>query len=153
MEDGPLETPCWIWSGSRFGSGYGQIKYQNIFQGAHRASYKHFKGEIPQGHNVLHHCDIPLCVNPEHLFLGTQRDNIADMIAKRRGAFQGNGFRGEGNGNAKLTEDDVITIKRLVVVGELSKSDIARKFQIGEGAVYNIIAGRSWSHIILEDLE
>ncbi len=77
-------TPgCWLWQGSLTPLGYGQFSYLGD-QRAHRASWRIFCGEIPSGMFVLHRCDVRNCVNPEHLFLGTQADNIRDKVAKGR---------------------------------------------------------------------
>lgn len=78
---------CWLWLASENPRGYGQV--WDIDEGraivAHRASYKVFVGPIPEGARVLHKCDTPLCINPDHLFLGTQQDNLLDMATKGRG--------------------------------------------------------------------
>lgn len=89
------ENSCWEWKGSRFGSGYGQFfagyaedgRRLNIH--AHRFAYELNFGPIPEGHYILHRCDNPPCVNPEHLFLGTQTDNVHDMFAKGRARPKG----------------------------------------------------------------
>ncbi len=78
------ENGCWIWQGASTG-GYGYV--QN--KGVHRVSYETFIGEIPEGHLVCHHCDTPLCVNPNHLFTGTHQDNMDDMKKKKRNLNQG----------------------------------------------------------------
>lgn len=75
---------CWIWTGARFPFGYGAIKIGGRPRGAHRTAWELVNGPIPEGLNVLHHCDNPPCVNPAHLFLGTLRDNALDMFAKGR---------------------------------------------------------------------
>lgn len=77
---------CWIWQGKILepGMGYGLVSQHAKWTLAHRFSYKTFVGEIPDGMQVLHHCDTPACINPEHLYLGTQKDNIQDMIHKGR---------------------------------------------------------------------
>ena len=78
-------TGCWFWLGSCGNSGYGKTRFTHSKDmTAHRVSYMGFKGEIPEGMNVLHVCDVRTCVNPEHLFLGTQRENIKDMVTKGR---------------------------------------------------------------------
>jgi hypothetical protein len=75
---------CWIWTGYGNGIGYGKMTFGNKRIYAHRYSYSKYKGEIPKGMNVLHSCDNPSCVNPSHLFLGTQKNNIDDMKKKMR---------------------------------------------------------------------
>lgn len=76
---------CWYWTASRNAKGYGQLMYRDgIPRHAHRISWELHNGYIPEGIWVLHRCDVPHCVNPSHLFLGTQTDNMRDMVAKKR---------------------------------------------------------------------
>ena len=86
FEDKVVTCPasgCWIWNASDNGS-YGCFFLHGRLTSAHRASYRIYKGEIPKGMSVLHRCDLPVCVNPSHLFLGTQKENIYDAIFKER---------------------------------------------------------------------
>jgi hypothetical protein len=79
------ENGCWEWQGQTGGtSPYGQIKVFGRFVGAHRLSYELYKGPVPENHVVCHHCDNPICINPDHLFIGTMADNMRDMISKGR---------------------------------------------------------------------
>ena len=78
--------PCWIWTAGRFATGYGCFRLQGKSLKAHRVAYELEVGPIPLGLNVLHRCDVPLCVNPAHLWVGTARENNADMLEKGRGA-------------------------------------------------------------------
>ncbi len=82
------DSGCWVWQGNRSGSGYGLTSFHAEFRGyeagAHRVYYRTFVGDIPDGLWVLHRCDNPPCVNPEHLFVGTAADNVRDMMAKGR---------------------------------------------------------------------
>ena len=107
VEIGPRGS-CWIWSGGKMPKGYGIFK-QGIDSLAHRASYRLFKGNIPNGMNVCHQCDNPQCTNPDHLFLGTQRDNMDDMT--RKGRRVSAAPKGERHGRAKLTVEKVSLIK------------------------------------------
>ena len=79
-------TDCWLWTGGISHSGYGNFWYNGRSLSAHRASYQFNFGPIPEGKFVLHKCDVKICVNPMHLFLGTTDDNMADMVAKGRQA-------------------------------------------------------------------
>lgn len=85
------ESDCWIWTGHIQNSGYGMITINKKNFLAHRLSYEAFIGKIPKGINVCHKCDVKLCCNPEHLFLGTQKENIADCIKKGRHLSPGSG--------------------------------------------------------------
>ena len=101
-------SSCWRWIGNRLGdNGYGRFKSEKLLL-AHRVSYEIANGPIPHGMKVLHRCDNPACVRPEHLFLGTLRDNTNDMVSKGRAGWQ----RGQRQGTAKLTEPDVLAIRR-----------------------------------------
>jgi hypothetical protein len=92
------EKGCWNWSKSKSKSGYGAIHFRDQKMRAHRVSYLVFVGEVPLGQLVCHKCANPLCVNPEHLFLGTHKDNSRDMVNKKRVP------RGTGAGLSKLNE-------------------------------------------------
>ena len=109
VKRGPADQ-CWLWIGTKIRSGYGHIGrggHHGVKVRAHRASFELHCGPIPAGMWVLHSCDVPLCVNPAHLFLGTHRDNMADMTRKGRAVY----VRGEKNGSAKLTAADVLAIR------------------------------------------
>jgi hypothetical protein len=80
---------CWEWKASRYPGGYGKFSIKDRYQQAHRLAWRLSNGEIPSGQNILHKCDNPPCVNPNHLFLGTQTDNMHDMMAKNRHNFNG----------------------------------------------------------------
>lgn len=84
------KTGCWIWNGATHAGGYGHILVGSRttgrrMVGAHRVSYELAKGEVPDGHDICHRCDTPACVNPDHLFAGTRKDNMTDMVSKGRG--------------------------------------------------------------------
>jgi hypothetical protein len=93
---------CWIWHGSKNGDGYGCLSFMGKSMGAHRASWLIHNGEIPEGKSVLHECDNPPCVNPAHLFLGTQGDNVRDCA--RKGRIRG----GKGHSLTRLYTGKII---------------------------------------------
>lgn len=125
--------------------------YPCIMRGRFRMQLSRFIWEecfglIPEGFCVLHRCDNPKCINPEHLFLGTHADNRADCVAKGRGA------RGEKDGLAKLTEGIIRQIRRRYCPngGPNSGRALAREFGVGPTTIGNIIAGRTWRHVDAE---
>lgn len=132
---------CWIWTGAKTGRGYGVIRADYVTHLAHRYSYHLAFGEIPEGLHVCHHCDNPPCVNPEHLFLGTSKDNMQDAKMKGRTTL------GEKNGRSKLTEEDVLEIIRLKIVDGMKSVDIAQSYGIGRTYVDIIVRGERWSHL------
>lgn len=149
---------CWPWKGARLPTGYGILGAPRPIKGtwyAHRVSYALNCGD-PSGLHVCHRCDNPQCVNPLHLFLGTAKENAADMIAKgrkgrkgsrRRTVFEPIGFaRGEAMPTHKLTGDAVVAIRRRSDAGETSAA-LGREFGVTETAVRHIVQRKSWRHI------
>lgn len=139
------EGGCWNWKASCAGKGYGQIKLpgerRQIY--AHRLSWLIYRGEISDNRQVLHRCDNPKCVNPEHLFLGTCADNLQDMKQKGRHLY------GSRNSRAKLTEDDVKQIKRCLDSG-MTQTRIAKAFGVSQIEISRINTGRRWAHVSKE---
>jgi hypothetical protein len=134
---------CWLWNGYRNPGGYGQVNIGSRGDGmrlAHRVSWELHYGTIPEDMNVLHRCDTPSCVNPSHLFLGTDADNVADMMNKGRGCT------GERNGHAKLTADDVRAIRYMVDSGESYRA-VAMQYGVSPSSIYGIANRRRWKHI------
>ena len=128
---------CWLWSRSTFHGGYGQIRRNGTKIGEHasRLSWEQYRGPVPKGLLVLHRCDVPACINPEHLFLGTHEINMADMVEK------GRALRGTRNPKAKLTENLVREIRQRVAAGAC-QSDIARELNISPQNVCAMVKGR-----------
>lgn len=130
---------CWEWTASLV-DGYGLIRDGRSKVYVHRYSYQLHCGAIPDGVHVLHTCDNRRCVRPDHLFLGTQTDNMRDMVSKGRNA----NVCGEANPNAKLTDADVADI-RLMRAAKCSRAEVAAKHGISEGMVTLITSGKAWS--------
>jgi len=128
---------CWEWPGSRHGKGYGHFNLGNKVEKAQRASYEIFRGPIPKGMHACHSCDNPACVNPWHIFLGTNADNLRDRQSKGRQA------RGSRNSHAKLTEAQTLAIR--AHVGQIY--DIAQEFSVSKATVRGIKKGRIWRHV------
>lgn len=131
---------CWWWTGSAVTGGYGNMSYKRQSLYTHRASWIVHNGPIPKGLSVLHRCDNRLCINPEHLYLGTQADNIADMHAKGRSKHR--------NG-AILTDDEVIEIKLRLIEGCYSQTYLAALFGVSRSTILNINLGHNWKHIVV----
>lgn len=136
-----VDGGCWEWAGRRDDRGYGQLGIQGRSFRAHRVFFERFKGPIPEGLCVLHHCDNPPCVNPDHLYAGTQLDNARDRISRKRNAVQSR----SANSNAKLTERQVCEIRSRFTGSWGEKSRLAREYGVGFTAIADIIAGRSWA--------
>lgn len=131
---------CWIWPMSTDEKGYGRVRLGTKEYSAHRLSYEVHNGPIPNGLFVCHKCDNSICVNPHHLFLGTPKDNSADMVKKDRQA------KGERINKGKFVEADIIEIRRLAGQGVQSK-DIAALFGMDTSTVSEIINRKTWRHI------
>lgn len=129
---------CWLWRGGKYTkSGYGCFRGPLNERYAHRCSWVINKGKIPEGISVLHKCDVRLCVNPDHLFLGTQADNAKDMANKGRST------RGEKNPMAKLTDGLV----RRIRTAKGTHARVAMQFDMSLSATAAVRQKRSWKHV------
>jgi hypothetical protein len=132
---------CWEWMAYK--QPYGQYWNGKRLVQAHRFSYELANGPIPDGLCVLHNCDNPGCVNPAHLFLGTQKDNIRDALEKGRLVNQ----KGENNPRSILTEKKVLTVRAEYKTGKTSCRKLGREHGIDYKHINNIINRKNWSHI------
>ncbi len=167
-----LGTRCWEWTGGQ-DQGYGRLTVRGVQTRAHRYSYTLYNGPIPDSLNVCHRCDRPSCVQPNHLFVGTDADNVADMVAKgRQAAGNRHGSvthpesratgerhgqhthpertaRGEANGQAKLSEEQVREIRRRCRKGCRVNGQVAlaREYGVSQALISLIILGEAWTHV------
>ena len=130
---------CWEWTGGRI-HGYGAFAVKRKPIRAHRYSYELHNGKVPKSLLVCHTCDVPSCVNPEHLFVGTHADNSADMVSKERQAHQ----RGELHPSSKLTDEDVLEIRS---AAGFYQRELAKKYGISRSHISMILHRKRWAHI------
>lgn len=135
---------CWLWHACGHKLGYGLFRYRRKTQKAHRVSWMLHCGEIPDGLKVMHRCDVRQCVNPDHLLLGTQKENVADMTRKGRGRT--GDLRGVLIANAVLNDDQVREIRAYVAAGN-SQISISRRFGVSPMTVSRVINRKTWSHV------
>lgn len=162
---------CWLWLGKLDKDGYGRLRVDGLHVKAHRYAYELQNGDIPDGMLVCHKCDNPQCVNPDHLFLGTCADNIADRNAKGRTASgdsnasrkypgirklgkrhwwakgQPHHPQGTKNGRSKLSESDVLEIRRLWDEGEYTKVALGKQFGVSDVIILKVIRRQLWAHV------
>jgi len=132
---------CLIWKGAKTRYGYGTKNHNGRIVGAHRVAWKWAHGKMPPRHlMVLHKCDNPPCVHPEHLYLGTQNDNMSDAVVKGRIS------RGSKHSISKLTEEQVIAIRKERKAGLWFRT-IAERYGVCEASIRKIVARESWKHV------
>ena len=133
---------CWLWNAGTNHQGYGRFFLGGGRRStqAHRASYELHVGPVPGDMVVCHRCDNPSCVNPGHLFLGTQADNMADKRRKGRAA------RGRANVNGRLAPQAVREIRRRCAAGE-RQADVASDFGVTQANVSSIVTRKTWAHV------
>jgi hypothetical protein len=142
-----VKTPsgCWMWSGARLNVGYGCLNYQGKAWTAHRLAWTLTNGPIPEGLSVLHRCDVRLCANPDHLFVGTQADNLLDMSMKGR-----YGKRrlqvGSRHHRARLTESDIPVIRQRIASGD-TFTGIAADYSVHRSTIQHIHRRIVWRHV------
>ena len=137
-----LKTRCWEWIGSKQSKGYGQFWNKVTTVRAHRWSYEFHIAPIRNNLLICHKCDNPGCVNPEHLFAGTQQDNIKDCSLKKRLAP----VAGEVNGRSKLTNKQVLDIRSRPVYRGIN-IDLAKEFNVSPPSICNIRKKKIWKHL------
>lgn len=147
---------CWEWQAAQDGFGYGRFGFRGCNQRAHRVSWILHFGSVPIGLCVLHKCDNPRCVNPEHLYLGTKKDNARDRERRERGNHASGSRhgchthlgmrRGSRNGRAKLDPKKVRSIRKKYE-GGVRKIDLARLYDVSDAVINSVVQRKSWSHV------
>lgn len=136
-------TGCLLWTRSVNKDGYGQIRNAGKTLKAHRVAWITLRGPIPPGKMVCHRCDVPRCINPDHLFLGSMQDNMDDMARKGRSRVYRGEMRGERNPFAKLTAAQVIAIR----ADRRTQDAIAAHYGISQSIVSDIKIRKCWGHL------
>lgn len=136
---------CWIWMGytHKFGHGWIGAKPQGVL--AHRRGWEMTRGPIPEGMFVLHKCDVPACVNPDHLYIGDRADNSADSVARHRHSF------GTRTGTSKLTDEQVRAIRakyRKLSPRRSNIPELMAEYDVTQGCIWGIVNGKSWRHLL-----
>lgn len=135
---------CWEWKAFKSPYGYGKIWIAGRPQLAHRVAYQLYVGEIPEGLCVCHSCDNRKCVNPSHLFLGTNADNVRDREKKSRGVMPMRS--GEKNSQAKLSEEQIVEIRTMRSEG-IRGIDLAKEFGVTQATISSIVHRRNWAKV------
>ena len=150
---------CWEWEGARLVGGYGQTKFKRRTFPAHRVSFSLINGFFPvAGIHVLHRCDNPRCVNPDHLFTGTAADNVRDKQRKgrcnsptgsRHGAKTKPGYakRAVNKSYSEVSESTVVDLRLYYATGGFLQKRLAEMFGLSGRTVRNILARKTWNHI------
>jgi hypothetical protein len=134
------DNGCWEWTGSITPKGYGMFRYNGKTQTAHRVSWQINRGEIPYGADVLHICDNRKCINPDHLWLGTDQDNMDDMYNKGRDWH----LSREKHPMAKLTVEEVDAIRSIYSNGDATQRQLAKEFGVHQGTIFYIVNNKHW---------
>jgi hypothetical protein len=136
---------CWEWCSKRDRAGYGQLTRERKNLMAHKLSYQIFVGPIKKGLYVCHKCDNPPCIRPDHLFLGTQKQNMKDCIEKGRFKIGGNKYSAAAN--QRLTEKQVKEIRRKYPSGNYTQLELAKFYGVTQTCISDILVFKTWKHL------
>lgn len=143
LKKGQTNNECWIWEGAKSATGHGELRFNKKKWKTHRFAWFLTYGFLDDELCILHHCDIPNCCNPSHLYQGTKKDNAEDRENRNRGHNRS----GENNPKSKLTKKQVIEIRELYKSGQYSQRKLAEKFEVSQHQIMLIVKRKSWSNI------
>lgn len=152
VHKGDAADACWVWVASTTRRGYGTIRIGGRQLAAHRLSWELHNGPISDGLFVCHRCDNPMCVRPDHLWLGSHTENMQDMVAKGR-RVDGPSLnpeqraRGASHGCARLSNEDVVAMRALYDAGDASAKELAERFGLSLRHTFKIVRRQSWRHL------
>ena len=139
---------CWEWTAGKIKGGYGRLQVDGSRRMATHVLFYIRQGYWPpQGRTANHHCDNSPCLNPKHLYLGTQKSNIYDMVQRGRARGGNGGLQGELCGRAKLTDEEVRIIKRLLTHEGITQKELAFRFGVSKPIISRIKTGKIWRHV------
>ena len=138
------ESGCWIWLQYCLPQGHGRVFFRGRLWSTHRAAWEAFKGPIPQGAHVLHKCDVPCCVNPDHLYIGDHAQNMRDV--KERGRSVGK-LAGTKNPHSTLDDTKVREIRSRYQSGRFTQKQLSQEYGVAQTAISTIVRRQSWKHI------
>ena len=141
----PKPDDCWLWQGARYADGYGMlvmmVNYHAFGFRSHRVSFYLKNGYLPDDLFICHRCDTPTCVNPSHLFLGKQKQNMDDKVSKKRQAFN------ENHGRHKLTCEQVQKARKMHFLENKPLTQVAKHFGLCNSAMGSLLSGKNWKHL------
>jgi hypothetical protein len=135
------DDDCWLWLGSIKNKGYGQFWYSHKQRLSHKIAYILAKGPIPENLHILHSCDNPPCCNPNHLFVGTNLENVRQKQERNRV------IKGSAVAVSRITEDDALAIRIRYASGGVTQAELGREYGIDDSVVSDIVRGTAWAHI------
>ena len=148
------EDGCWLWTAAIKGNGYGNFGLRGKTKTAHRVAFLLYKGEIPEDKIVRHSCDVRCCVNPEHLLLGTYKDNSQDMVRHGRVATHWSKTspekikKGDKHWNAKLTKAKALKAIAMYSSGKYSQREIGRRLGVHYASINDLVLGKTWKCLL-----